>query len=349
MTTTEPTTGTPALTDQAQVLLPLFAGYVGQRTVALGLRLGLVEALATAEPSGATPDDLADRLGLDPFYVAVWCRAAFGAGVCDRDGTTYRLAPHMATLLLDETSPAYVGGTFTLLDQPEIFDRFAETLASGERLWWDTCSPEFIRKVADTGRPFYTRLVPSGLARVPGLAERLDAGCAVLDTACGAGVGVIRLAQAYPRCAVTGVDGDAHSVEVAAEHVGEAGVADRVRLLVNSLEDLDLESSYTLVVNNISMHECRDVDRVTDNIRRALEPGGWFVISDFPFPDDDAGLRSIPGRIMSGIQFFEAQIDDQLVPRRFYDDLLARHGFGDIGSSELTPMHAVTYGRAPGH
>lgn len=143
-----------------------------------------------------------------------------------------------------------------------------------------------------------------------------------------------------------GVDGDAHSVEVGRERVAGAGLADRIELVVSPLEDLDLGRQFALVLNNISMHECRDIDRVTDNFKASLEPRGWLVISDFPFPDSDDGLRSVPGRIMSGIQFFEAQIDDQLLPRRAYDDLLTRHGFDDLGSFELTPMHAVTYARA---
>jgi hypothetical protein len=48
---------------------------------------------------------------------------------------------------------------------------------------------------------------------------------------------------------------------------------------------------------------------------------------------------------MSGIQFFEAQIDDQLLPVSTYLDLLDRHGFRDVGSFELSPVHAVTYGQ----
>jgi hypothetical protein len=70
------------------------------------------------------------------------------------------------------------------------------------------------------------------------------------------------------------------------------------------------------------------------------------VISDFPFPDTDEGLRSVPGRVMGAIQFFEAQIDDQLLPRAYYDTLLARHGFTDPGSASLTPMHALTWAAA---
>ena len=49
------------------------------------------------------------------------------------------------------------------------------------------------------------------------------------------------------------------------------------------------------MVNNISMHECRDLDAVAANVRRALRPGGWFVISDLPFPDTTEGCGRCPG------------------------------------------------------
>jgi SAM-dependent methyltransferase len=335
----------PTLAETAPKVLSLIAGYVGHRSVAMGLRGGLLQRLA--EQPGSSPDDLAAGLDLDPFYVAVWCRAAFGAGVLDRTDGGYRLAPHMDTLLLDTTSPAYAGGVFGVCEAPEMFGRFEANLATGERMWWDDTSPEWIQAVSGTGTPFYTRLVPGGLDRVPGLAERLAAGGRIIDTACGAGLGAIRLANAYPTATVVGVDGDRQSVDSARARVAEAGLDHRIELVHSALEDLSLDEPASLVINNISMHECRDIDRVTENVRAALEPGGWFVISDFPFPDTDEGLRSVPGRIMSGIQFFEAQIDDQLLPRSAYDDLLARHGFTDIGSVQLTPMHALTWGRRP--
>ncbi len=136
----------------------------------------------------------------------------------------------------------------------------------------------------------------------------------IVDSACGAGVGLVRLAQHFPACRVVGVDGDAHSIEQATARVAEAGLAGRVELVCSPLEDLQVNEPAALMVNNISMHGCRDIDLVTQNVLDALEPGGWFVISDFPFPDTDEGLRSVPGRIMGGIQFFEAQIDGQLLP-----------------------------------
>ncbi|MFC7405644.1 SAM-dependent methyltransferase [Georgenia alba] len=351
-TTTTTTTATatavepePALTiaDQAPKLLQHAAGYIAHRTIAIGLRTGLVRELATA--GVASPDELAGTLGLDPFYVSVWTRSAFAAGVLERAGGGYCLAPHVATLLLDPDSPAFVGGLFTVVEQDEVFGRFERELATGKRLWWDETSPAWTAGVAQTGRPFYTRLVPGGLSHVPGLAARLESGGHVLDTACGSGYGLVRLAGAYPAATVSGVDGDAHSVESARRVLADAGLADRIAVAVSPLEELRVDVPVDVVVNNISMHECRDIDRVTELVREALVPGGWFVISDFPFPESDEGLRTVPGRVMSGIQFFEAQIDDQLLPRAAYDALLERHGFTDIGSVSLTPVHAVTWGR----
>lgn len=337
---------TPTIAEQAPLLLQHVAGYVGHRTIAMGQRQGLLEAI-TDRP-GATADDLAAALDLDPVYTGVWCRNALAAGVVERDGDGLALAPHMATLLLDTSSPAYVGGVFQVFEAREMFDLFEASLASGRRIWWDETSPEWIDGVTGTGTPFYTRLVPNGLSQVPGLAERLEAGARIVDTACGTGVGLVRLAAAYPACQIVGVDGDRHSIDRARERIDADGLNDRIELVCSPLEDFALDAPADLVVNNISMHECRDIDQVTRNVRAALQPGGWFVISDFPFPDTDEGLRSVPGRVMGGIQYFEALIGDQLLPRSVYDDLLARHGFEDIGSVTLTPMHALTFGRHPG-
>lgn len=339
------TSTTPTAKDQAGALLGQVAGQVGVRTVEIGLRHGLLAEIAE-HAHGITADDLAAELDLDPFYTQVWCRAALAAAVLESaDDTRFTLAPHMATLLLDRDAASYIGGVFTVMTTPEIFDWFADRLLTGERIWWDQTSTAFIDAVSGTGRPFYLRLIPDGLDRVPGLTDTLRSGGAVLDTACGTGTGLIRLAQTYPNIAVTGADGDAYSLEVARERIDQAGLADRVRLVHTPLEDLDLADQFDLVTNNISMHECRDIDAVTANVRRALRPGGWFVISDYPFPTTTAGLRTVPGRIMTGIQCYEALIDDQLLAVDAYLDLLDRHNYQDIDTVTLTPIHALTYGR----
>ena len=44
-------------------------------------------------------------------------------------------------------------------------------------------------------------------------------------------------------------------------------------------------------------------------------------------------------------QFFEATIDDQLLPVKAYLDLLDRHEFKNVASISITPVHALTYGQ----
>ena len=56
-------------------------------------------------------------------------------------------------------------------------------------------------------------------------------------------------------------------------------------------------------------------------------------------------MKTVPGRIMSGIQFFEALIDDQLLSVNHYLDLYKRHGFTETGTVEITPVHAITWAK----
>jgi SAM-dependent methyltransferase len=309
----------------------------------MGLRLGLFEEIAR-HPQGITAEVLARQTGLDPLYVQVWCRSAYAAEVLELGkDETYSLAPHLDKLLLDHDFPGYIGGIPGIMVQPEFFDRFAEHLPSGRRTWWDQCSPAFIESVSRTARPFYNRLIPGGFSQVPGLSDRLDQGVRILELACGAGVGLMRMAQTYTESMLVGVDGDAYSLELVAEGLRQRGVEDRVSLVHSMLEDLNYKEEYDLALINVSMHECRDLERVTSNVHRSLKPGGYFIISDFPFPDSTEGCRTVPARVMCGIQFFEAQIDDQLLPAQAYVDLLNRHGFRTAGALDLTPVHAVTY------
>jgi len=349
MTTALPTTAVadaqPTAKEQAGKLVGQIAGYIGYRTVKIGLEHGLYEAIAQ-HADGVAPADLAAELGIDPFYTEVWCRSAFAGETLDRAGDDrYTLASHMATLLLDPSSPAQLGAAFAIFEQRELFDRFGETLASGERTWWDQTSPEFISAVMGTGRGFNVRLIPGGLEQIPGLAQRLAAGADVLELACGAGIGLLRLAQTYPSCRIVGVDGDAYSLKLASAKLASAGVEQQVRLVHSTLEELTLDEQFDLATINISLHEARDVDRVLENVHNHLRPGGWFVVSDFPFPATAEALRTPPGRFMAGIQFFEAQIDDQLLPTAFYVELLQRHHFSDVASVDLTPTHALIFGR----
>ena len=330
---------------QAGKLLNQIAGYVGVRTMQIGVRSGLLLEIGN-NTKGVTASALAENLGFDDLYVDVWCRSAFGAEIIDVNAKgEYTLAPVMDQLLLNQDFPGWVGGIPLVLDEPEIFDIFEQRLESGQRTWWNEVSPDFITGVGSTGRPFYTRMILNGFSQVPGLSDRLDAGASVAELACGAGTGLIKFANEFPKCSLHGVDGDDFSLRQSRALIDDSGVGERVTLEVSTFEDWSPDQTFDMIFINISMHECRDIDKTTQNVLAALKPGGYFVISDMPFPETTEECRTIPARIMCGIQFWEAQIGDQLLPTSDYVSLLEKHGFADIGAFDLSPVHCVVHGR----
>lgn len=250
----------------------------------------------------------------------------------------------MDKLLLDKEFPGSISGVFDVILQPEFFDAFSKNFSSGKRIWWNECSTDFIRAVSNTGRSFYNRCIPTAFAKIPDVQERLNKGAHVLELCCGAGIGLEKLTQNYPRCTFTGQDGDDHSLRVAKNRLGAAGTLSKVSLLKSTLEEINLENEFDVVFINISMHECRDINKVTQNIYNALTKDGIFIISDFPFPENISDCRTIPARVMCGIQYFEALIGDQLLPTKYFIELLQKNKFKKVAFTDITPMHTITWG-----
>ncbi len=345
MSTVSTTTTQPEIAQQSAKLLGHYAGYLGTWSIDLGLRAGLLERLA-AQPDGDTAAALAQHLGLDPFYTAVWCRAAYGAGILELDGEQiYTLAPHMGTLLLNSDAPGYLGGMArTMVALRETFTDLREFIRTGQHETWADFDPEWIAAVGDSGQAFYRRMLNVVIPQLPAVQAKLQAGARVLDLACGVCNGPIKVARAYPAATFTAVDGDAYTVEQARANLANQGIAERFEVIHSTLEELTLRDTYDVAIINISLHEARDIERVVANARRALRDGGTFIVSEFPFPESLEACRTLPAQIMCGIQFFEAHIGCQLLPTSRFVELLQKAGFREVAAIDVTPVHVVIHG-----
>jgi SAM-dependent methyltransferase len=335
---------TVTIQEQSAKLLAPLAGTATVWGLELGLRLGLFDELA-ARPDGATVDDLAAALGLDRDYTHVVLRAAYAAEILERDGARYRLAEHMAPLLLDEDHPAYLGGAVRVfVAMRETFLGLRDDARDGTRRWWDDFDHEWIEAVGTHCQAYYRRILNGVVPQLPAVAARLQAGARYLDLAAGTCRGPAKIVAAYPGTTVTAVDADAYSLEVAEREMKGRGIDDRFTFVHSFLEQLEVEQEHDLALINVSLHEARDIEAVVQRTYDALADDGVFLVSEFPFPEDEADCRTVPGRLMCGVQFFEAHIGCQLLPSSRFAEILASAGFRDVGVIDVNPLQVVVHG-----
>lgn len=136
------------LPEQAAKILGPLAGTATTWSLDRGLRLGVFGLLVTT-PSGATAQELAGALELDPQYTHMVLPAAYAAEILDLDQGRYRLAEHMATLLLDADAPVYLPGA------PANANGGTTSTPSGRRGGRER--PDVLPPPAEPGRPQASR------------------------------------------------------------------------------------------------------------------------------------------------------------------------------------------------
>ena len=310
----------------------------------LGLRLGIFDHLARTE-TPQSPEEVASALRLDPLYTRVILRSAFAGEILDLEGGRYSLAEHMDKVLLDPDHPAYLGGGVrVLVALRETFLDLRDRAETSQRRTWADFDPEWIDAVGEHCQTYYRRTLDAVVPQLPAVQQKLASGARFLDLACGTCKGTAKVVSAFPNTTVTGVDYDAYVLEIAEREMKERAIGDRFSFVHSSLEEMTLEEQHDIAMINVSLHEARDKEAVVARTYDALEEGGVFLVSEFPFPENDEDTRTAPGRVMCGVQFFEAHIGCQLLPTKAFVELLEVAGFKDVGVIDVTPTHSVIHG-----
>src|SRR5215831_19166768 len=194
--------------------------------VLMGDRLGLYQAMASEGP--VTSQKLATRTGLHERYVREWLLNQTASGYIEYDPTRarYTLPPEHALALTDTTSPAYIGGLFSMVEAGlKVQERIARAFRTGEGLAWGDQAPELFPAIERIFRPGYAaNLVQSWIPALDGVQERLQAGAKVADVGCGYGASTLLLAQAFPHSRFYGFDPHGPSIEAARRAASQAGV-----------------------------------------------------------------------------------------------------------------------------
>jgi len=355
------TTHTPPVLDEDRLNALLgqavgeFGATVNAALVVIGDRLGLYRELAAAGPS--TPAELAQRTGNAERYVREWLNAQAASGYVDYDAATarYSMSPEQAMMFADPESPAFVGGGFQLaLGAAEARDHIAEAFSSGSGFGWH----EHHHDVFDGCRRFFepgyhANIVQAWIPALDGIHERLQTGGRVADIGCGQGASSIIIAKAYPKATVEGSDLHDGSIAEAKRLAAEAGVG--VAFSAAAADALP-EAGYDLVTCFDCLHDMGDPVSVARHVRKALAPGGsWMIVE--PRAGDSVAENLNPvgrayyafstllctpsslsqeGGLALGAQAGEARLRD----------VLTSAGFSSVRLAAETPFNLVLEARA---
>lgn len=296
--TTEQRSGASVMQDKVELLRNMLTGANMAGMIALGVDLGLFQALK--DGGAVTSDELAQRTGLHERWLREWLRGQASGHVLEYEGEgRFSLSPEVAALLSDPDSLIYLGAHFTgLRHRLSLLDRLPESFRTGLGYAWDDRGPEHAAGTEQLFRNWYRlALVPQALPALDGVIERLREGTKVADVGCGSGIALVEMARAFPASEFHGYEISRHALERARNNASAAGV-DNVRWHDASAEPLPGEPAFDLITTFDCLHDMTRPHEAARAIRAALKPGGVWFIADInggtTFEENLANNRNAP-------------------------------------------------------
>ncbi len=152
-------------------------------------------------------------------------------------------------------------------------------------------------------------------------------GSTVLDIGCGLGGVDIHLVSKHGAARVTGIDIEPALIERCRMLADKYGIGDRTEFVCVEPGPLPFDdSSFGIVTSKDSIIHIADKHALARDVYRVLEPGGWFVASDWL-----AGYEGEPSEEMR--QYLVAEgLDFGLASASTYVDALQSAGFTDVAT-----------------
>lgn len=290
---------------QANPRLVLPGAQERQRVLELGVAVWAFSALAGALEGGIldqlstpqTPTQLSERTGASAALIEAVLDVLAALDLVRLDGEAFACTPGMS---------AYSGGQrqeflradlrATPLMAAELVARFRAGGAAAHG--WRYADPELLQawgvRSVESVPIWAERLFPA----LDGLCAALAAPTAsLLDVGTGVGRLAIAMCEQFPALRVVGLDPFDTPLELARCNVAEAGLADRIELRRQPVQQLADESCYDLAWVPVMFMPADVAARGLHRVRAALRPGGWVVLGTIAAEGD--GLQPAVLRLVS--------------------------------------------------
>jgi (2Fe-2S) ferredoxin/SAM-dependent methyltransferase len=305
--------------------MELIRGYQASRIFLTAIELDIFTAVAKC--GGSTSGvAVAKEIGTDPRSTEVLLNALVALGVLTKkDG--YFANALLASRYLAEG--AKDDARHALRHNLSLWTTWS-TLTERVKTGYVTAWRDMSSRNEDWTVPFIAAMHKNAAMRAPIIVRAVGAEgvSKVLDVGGGSGAYSIAFAQANPKL-IAEIFDLATVVPIAAKHINDAGLSDRVTVRVGDLRRDALGSGYDLILLSAICHMLGP-DENLDLLRRAraaLTPGGRIAIQDHIMSEDGTAPRA--GALFA-INMLVGTRDGSTFSRTQYQDWLISAGFKDV-------------------
>ncbi len=275
---------------QARMMRSWMLGLHATHITDIGGRLGYFAEMRRRSGT-ASAEELAQALELDPWRTKVWCQAACAVGVLQAEGDTqFTFAPFMGELLGD-TSPELLT-THVLASLSRDFPAYPEAFRTGALKTFHDHDEDFFYhqgKISALRAP----VVVAAARKLSGMEDRLRTRGKVMDIGSGSGSVIVRFAEEFPACQVTGIEPLPYFSETSRKLIQDKRLSDRVQVESVGGEELPFENEFDLITMVQVFHELPDEKKLDILVRchRSLKPGGVLLVVDRCAPETGEDLH----------------------------------------------------------
>ena len=248
--------------------------------LSIGHRTGLLDTMAAIR--SATSSQIAEAAGLNERYVREWLGAMVTGRVVDYDGVhrTYRLPAEHAAFLTRNASPNNLAATMQFIPlMGAVEDAIVDCFYHGGGVPYSAYHRFHEVMAEDSAQTAVAALQDFILPAAPGLTERLVEGITVADIGCGQGRALQALASLFPNSHFVGYDVSSETIDWANAEVQRLGL-NNATFHVQDAAQIDERNRYDLIFTFDAIHDQAQPDRVLQNIHRALQPDGLYLMQD---------------------------------------------------------------------
>ncbi len=137
----------------------------------------------------------------------------------------------------------------------------------------------------------------------------------IVDVGCGPGDIPIRVVRRDASCRVTGIDASQPMITYAEQAVKKAGFQDRIQLLCQRFQDVNLDPPADAVISNSLVHHLPNPLKFWFSLKTLVKPGGHVLVMDLLRPESPEAAQAIVDE--------QASNESEQLRDDFYNSLLA--------------------------